>query len=223
MNIALFDFDGTITTGDTWTPFMRIAVRPRRLMAAQLLLAPVVIGYRTGIISASKGRELAARAGFVGAEAAAVQHLGAQYAATTLPSVIRRSALDRIAWHRAQGDHIVVVSASLDAYLAPWCQQHGLDYICTILEHRRGRLTGRYVDGDCAGFEKVRRIRARFDLGQYATLYAYGDSLEDRHMLELADKKFYRGEEISSWADVSSFDHPRPIARDRVARFPRTD
>jgi phosphoserine phosphatase len=115
------------------------------------------------------------------------------------------------------------VSASLDAYLAPWCQQHGLDYICTILEHRRGRLTGRYVEGDCAGFEKVRRIRARFDLGQYATLYAYGDSLEDRHMLELADKKFYRGEEISSWAEVSSFDHPRPIARDRVARFPRTD
>ena len=26
MNLALFDFDGTVTTGDTWTPFMRSAV-----------------------------------------------------------------------------------------------------------------------------------------------------------------------------------------------------
>lgn len=223
MNIALFDFDGTITTGDTWTPFMRMAVRPGRLIAAQVLLAPVIVGYRTGIISASRGRELAARAGFFGAEATAVGDLGAEYAATTLPAVVRRSALARIAWHRSHGDHIVVVSASLDAYLAPWCRQHDLDYICTTLEHRGGRLTGRYVDGDCAGFEKVRRIRARFDLRQYATIYAYGDSLEDRHMLELADKKFYRWEEISSWADVSSFDHPRAIASDRVEHCRRTD
>ena len=24
MNLALFDFDGTITSTDTWTPFMRL-------------------------------------------------------------------------------------------------------------------------------------------------------------------------------------------------------
>jgi len=215
MNLALFDFDGTITTGDTWTPFMRMAVRPGRLMAAQVLLAPVVVAYRMGMVSASRGREVAARAGFVGVDASSIRDLGAQYAATVLPSVVRVSAFDRIAWHRERGDHVVIVSASLDAYLGPWCTQHNFDYICTTLEERGGRLTGRYLHGDCAGAEKVRRIRERFNLGQYTTIYAYGDSVEDREMIELANKKFYRWQEISTWAEVSAFGHPSPIAHDR--------
>jgi len=33
MNLALFDFDGTVTSSDTWTPFMRFAVRPSRMPA----------------------------------------------------------------------------------------------------------------------------------------------------------------------------------------------
>jgi haloacid dehalogenase-like hydrolase len=64
MDLALFDFDGTITTTDTWTPFMRLAVRPARLAAGQVLLSPVVIGYKLGMISASRGRQVAARVGF---------------------------------------------------------------------------------------------------------------------------------------------------------------
>ncbi len=36
MNLALFDFDGTITSNDTWTPFMHFAVRPSRLAVVEL-------------------------------------------------------------------------------------------------------------------------------------------------------------------------------------------
>jgi phosphatidylglycerophosphatase C len=42
MNLALFDFDGTITKGDTWTPFIRFAVRPARMLVGRVLLSPVV-------------------------------------------------------------------------------------------------------------------------------------------------------------------------------------
>jgi haloacid dehalogenase-like hydrolase len=66
MDLALFDFDGTITTTDTWTPFMRLAVRPARMAAGLVLLSPVVIGYKLGMISASRGRQVAARVGFQG-------------------------------------------------------------------------------------------------------------------------------------------------------------
>jgi phosphatidylglycerophosphatase C len=208
MNLALFDFDGTITSSDTWTPFMRFAVRPSRSVVGRLFLFPVVVGYRIGMVSASRAREAAARVGFQGEPAAAVRGLGAQYAATALPATLQQRALDRIAWHSSNGDAIVVVSASLDVYLRPWCEQRGLDYICTTLEERGGRLTGKYVDGDCSGPEKVRRIRQRYDLSRYAAVYAYGDSGEDREMLELAQKKYYRWAEISSWSDVTSYGHP---------------
>ena len=110
--------------------------------------------------------------------------------------------------HKSQGDDIVVVSASLDLYLAPWCAERGLKFICTTIEEQRGTLTGRYVDGDCSGAEKVRRIRAQYDLSSYPIVYAYGDSGEDREMMALADKKYYRWKEIKGWEEVTSHGHP---------------
>jgi phosphoserine phosphatase len=44
------------------------------------------------------------------------------------------------------------------------------------LEARDGVLTGRYLRGDCCGEEKMRRIRERYTLTDYATIYAYGDA-----------------------------------------------
>jgi HAD superfamily hydrolase (TIGR01490 family) len=214
VNLALFDFDGTISSSDTWTPFMRMAVRPARMRVGWLLLTPVVIGYRLGMVSASTGRVMAAMIGFRGEEAAAVRQRGVDYATATLPGTLRPSALERIEWHRAQGDDVVVVSGSLDVYLRPWCESQGLNCICTTLEERGGRLTGRYRDGDCSGAEKVRRIRQRYQLDRYGVVYAYGDSAEDRELLELAHRKFYRWREIASWGEVTSFGHPGEGGRD---------
>jgi phosphatidylglycerophosphatase C len=208
MDLALFDFDGTITRTDTLTPFMQLAVRPARIAAGRVLLIPIVIGYRLGMISASRGRQVAARVGFQGEDPARMRRLGVEYASTVLPAQVRQPALERIAWHRSRGDHVVIVSASLDFYLSAWCAGQGVDCICTTLEERNGRLTGRCAGGDCAGAEKVRRIRERLDLGRYDTIYAYGDTAEDREMLELAHRKFYRGTEISSWDQVTAYGHP---------------
>ena len=208
-DLALFDFDGTITWSDTWTPFMRLATRPSRMAAGRVLLAPVVVGYRLGAVSASRGRRLAARVAYTGENAAAIRRIGNDYATRVLPGTLRPEALARIEWHRSRGDYVVVVSGSLDVYLQPWCAARGLDCICTTLEERDGRLTGKYVDGDCSGAEKMRRVRRRYDLAGYGLVYAYGDSGEDRELLEIAHRKFYRWTEIASWSEVTSFDHPR--------------
>lgn len=218
MHLALFDFDGTITSGDTWTPFMRFAVRPVRLLLGTVLLGPVAVGHRLGMLSASQGRQVAARVGFQGENASGVRQLGAEYASQVLPGTVRRSALERVEWHKAQGDDVVVVSAALDVYLGPWCERRGLDYICTTLEERRGRLTGRYAHGDCCGAEKALRILKRYELGRYSHVYAYGDSGEDREMLELAHRKYYRWKEIASWDEVTESGHPNPAWPGRHTR-----
>ena len=89
---------------------------------------------------------------------------------------------------------MVVVSGSLDAYLAPWCESVGVERICTELEVRSGRLTGRYCRGDCSGPTKTLLIRERYDLTRYSVIYAYGNTEEDREMLELAHRRYYRCE-----------------------------
>jgi phosphatidylglycerophosphatase C len=207
-SLALFDFDGTITWSDTWTPFMRTTIRPWRMAVGRIVLSPVVVGYRLGVVSASRGRCAAARVAFAGEDAGAVRRLGADYAARVLPQKVRPGAIERLEWHRSRGDDVVIVSGSLDVYLKPWCAERQLACICTTLEERDGRFTGRYVDGDCSGAEKVRRVRQRYDLSRYEAVYAYGDSGEDRELLELAHHKSYRWTDISRWEEVTAFDHP---------------
>jgi HAD superfamily hydrolase (TIGR01490 family) len=218
MNLALFDFDGTITFTNTWTPFLHFAVRPSRLMVGRVLLLPVIVGHKLGVMPAGRSRQFANCVAFRGERTSVLQQRGIEYANDVLPQTVRQWALDRIEWHKAQGDDVVVVSASLNVYLGPWCEAKDLLYICTTLEERAGRLTGRCVHGDCSGAEKARRIRDRFDLSRYAVVYAYGDTPDDREMLELAHRKYYRGREVASWDEATGYADP-PIA----ASKPKTD
>lgn len=196
MNLALFDFDGTITHGDTFRPFIDFAVgRPRRVLGG-LLLGPVVAAYGLGYVPATRMRALAAFCGFRGRPEDELNALGARYA-STFEGLVRAEALERIHWHRAAGDRVVVVSASLRPYLRAWCDSVGLELICTELESRRGVLTGRYLGGDCTGPEKARRVRARYELASYPVIYAYGDTHEDRELLRLASKRYFRWREVN--------------------------
>jgi HAD superfamily hydrolase (TIGR01490 family) len=191
-NLALFDFDGTITSKDTSTPFIFHAVQPARMAIGKVVLSPLIIAYKLGVLSASRMRRSIVRFGFRGRLAADIRRAGLEYSRGRLASVVRAQALERIRWHQAQGDEVVVVSASLDVYLEDWCRQVGVQLICTQLEHANGVLTGRYRDGDCSGPEKARRVRERYDLERFAVVYAYGDTPEDDAMLRLASERFYR-------------------------------
>ncbi len=203
MDLALFDFDGTITSKGTYPGFVRFAVGTRRKIVGGLILSPLIIGYRLRLVSDRAIRKAMSRVAFRGEEPDRLRRFGGRYAAEVLPGLIRPQALERIAWHKARGDRIVVVSASLDMYLVPWCRMTGVDVICTQLEVSDGLLTGRYVRGDCCGEEKVRRIRDLYTLADYVTVHAYGDTEEDRDMLEMADRKFFRWEEVREVPAVS--------------------
>lgn len=192
MDLALFDFDGTITTGDTYTPFLGyISPAAFRRRAWRRLLWPW-LGYKLGLVSGTAVRRQVTAHVLRGREVSAIRALGLRYARERLPHVLRPEAMARLAWHRERGDRIVVVSASLDAYLAPWCRTHGLELICSELESREGVLTGRYRGGDCAGAAKAARVREHLRLEDYACVHAYGDTVEDRELLALAHRPVYR-------------------------------
>lgn len=197
MNLALFDFDGTITTREMLPDFFRLAIPRRRLLAGQVLLAPLIVGYRLGWVPGTVVRAAIVRFGFTGLPAADYAAFAATFAAQALPGVLRPEVMQRIAWHRAQGDHVVVVSGGLDAYLTHWCREHGLDLVCSALEQRDGRLTGRYLGAQCVRAEKARRVESHYPRAQYGEVYAYGDTVEDRELLALATRKFYRGVEVT--------------------------
>lgn len=192
MNLALFDFDGTITTREMYRDFIQVAVPRHRRAFGAFLFAPMVVGYKLGWISGSVIRAAVVAYGLRGVAEATIDETGKRFARDTLPGVLRANAMERIQWHKSQGDRIVVVSGALDVYLSHWCREHELELICTSLEAKDGRLTGRHCGKQCVGKEKAQRIMQTLDLQAFPTIYAYGDTKEDLDMLGLAHKKFYR-------------------------------
>ncbi|WP_126944071.1 HAD family hydrolase [Xanthomonas sp. BRIP62409] len=192
MHLALFDFDHTITTCDSYARFLRKVATPAQLATAKWQVGPWVLGYRLGMVSAAALRARVTRIVFSDRLLDEVAAHGADFARTALPGVLRAEVMQRIDWHQAQGHEVVLVSASLDLYLQPWCAQHDLSLICNKLEHHAGVLSGRYAEGDC-GPRKAAQIRLRYDLSQYECVHAYGDSREDKPMLALAQQRWYRG------------------------------
>ena len=197
-NLALFDFDGTITTNDNFTAFVRFVVPPWRLALGRIILIPFIVGYKAGILSPSQLRRLIIMSALSGRREVDLMEAGRRYAIDRLPPVIRKHAIKKIEWHRNQGDTIVVVSASLDFYLASWCAQNQMDFICSSLEVRNGLITGRYQGQDCTGREKATRVLNRYNLKSFDRIYAYGDSAEDREMLDLADVRIWHWKEHES-------------------------
>lgn len=196
MDLALFDFDNTITRQDMFTAFIRYATPTRRRTLFSLLLMPVILGYKSNLISASVCRRIVVYCGFRGMRREEAQLLGKHFCDDKIADQIRPRAIDKLGWHKARGDKIIVVSASLDLYLRHWCEKQGVELLCSELADNQNVLNGKYKGKDCTGSEKARRIRCHLDLQDFDTIYAYGDSEEDLAMLELAQIKFFNWQPV---------------------------
>jgi HAD superfamily phosphoserine phosphatase-like hydrolase len=135
-------------------------------------------------------RRRATLVAFAGRDAAEIAHRGECFARDELPAMLRPDAVQRIDRHRAQGHRLVLVSASLDLYLAPWCRQHGMELLCNRLDARDGRLTGRYNRHDI-GTDKAEAIRRTAGICRAVPASAQATAAGDRPMLALAHERWY--------------------------------
>lgn len=185
--VAAFDVDGTLTTRDCVVPFLRRSLGTPRVVAT-LLRHPIWLV--TALIRRDRDRvkELAVGA-FAGRSAVAIAAEGERFAADVEQRSMRPDSVARLAWHRRQGHQVVLVSASLDAYLRPLGERLGVDGVfCATLDvGADGNLTGQLVGRNCRGPEKVARLNAWL-AGRDVELWAYGDSAGDRELLARADR-----------------------------------
>ncbi|MGR5243539.1 HAD-IB family phosphatase [Vibrio sp. PNB23_22_6] len=186
-SLALFDFDGTITDEDMFHLFLNYSASGLRKWLGRIVIMPFYMLYKAGIIPARCMRPIASFIAFSGRETKQVQALGEKFAREVITLHIRPAAQDKLNCHQQQADTIVVVSASLNAYLTPWCKAQGYQLLCSEILSNRTYISGLYQSGDCSLERKVERVKAAFDLNNYDTIYAYGDTHEDIPMLTLAD------------------------------------
>ncbi len=202
--VAAFDFDGTLTHGDTLLPFLATALGWPRFAWALLRSSPWLVGHALRLVRNDIAKARLFKAALQGAPTADVQRWAERWASEQLPQQLRGAqdpTMTRLAWHRAEGHCCVMVSASPDIYLERAAELLGFDgLVCTQMEvDISGQLTGRMKTLNCHGQQKVIRLQAwlaeRYDAAVLAnmTLYAYGDTSGDKPMLRMAQKAWYRG------------------------------
>ena len=190
--VAAFDFDGTITTKDTFVPFICQTFGYGRVLRAFAQHAPRALLAGRGISNRDRLKELLVRSLFSGESVERLSVVGQLYA-TTLGPLLRATALQRIAWHKAEGHRCIMVSASLDIYLREVANTLKFDdLLCSVLSHDNQVFDGALRGGNCRRKEKVNRLQSLLgDLSAH-TIYAYGDSTGDKEMLARADYGYYR-------------------------------
>jgi HAD superfamily hydrolase (TIGR01490 family) len=184
--VAAFDFDGTLTRRDTLLPFLLQVAGPLRVGRALARDAP-----HFATIAAGRGDRDVAKANVVARVLGGMAHddvmtRGQAYARRIVERALRPNLLERLRWHQSEGHQVVIVSASLDAYLHDVAQQLDVTKVlCTTLEVEDGVITGRLRGGNCRGPEKAARLEA-FVARNDVHLWAYGDSRGDDEMLAMA-------------------------------------
>ena len=185
--IVAFDFDGTLTTRDSFTAFLRWRTGPVRFAAGLLRLTPAALAY---LLTRDRGRLKAASVDVFlrGVARAELEAQARAFCTARFDALLRPDALDAWVRHGAQGDRRVIVTASPEVVVRPFAERLAADALIgtRLTFDPRGRVVRGFEGPNCRGEEKVRRLRARFG-EDVRVAEAYGDTGGDREMLALAD------------------------------------
>lgn len=190
--IAFFDFDGTITSKDTFPEFIKFSKGGIQFYLGFIWNGFYLIAYKLKIISNQKAKEKILSHFFEGWTIKKFNEECKKFSATVLPKLIRAKALKEIDQLKENGFSIVVVSASPENWIKNWTESVGVALIASCLETDNGIVTGKLDGKNCHGEEKVRRILQLHQMNVYDEIYAYGDSRGDLPMMKLASKSFYK-------------------------------
>lgn len=187
--IAVFDFDGTLTTHDTLLLFIRYAVGIKVFLWVFFLHVPLILLMLLKIYPNWRVKQSIFSKCFKGMPYQRFEQLGKDFA-DVVNRVKRSETIATLVQLRNAGICVYVISASIEEWVKPFCMRIGVrDVLCTKVEvDACGYLTGRFLSKNCYGQEKVNRfLHVEPERTNYY-LMAYGDSRGDKELLDFADE-----------------------------------
>jgi phosphatidylglycerophosphatase C len=190
--VVAFDFDGTLTTKDSFTAFLKWRAGPLRYALGMVRLAPAALAY---LFHRDRGRIKAKAVGefLRGVSHDALEGQARAFAETHARKLLRPDAI--AAWRRWRSDgvRLVIVTASPELVVGPFGRGLGADMVLgTQLSYDpQNRVLGAFSGPNCRGAEKVVRLKEVFG-PDFVLKAAYGDTSGDAEMLAMAEISGFR-------------------------------
>jgi len=190
--VVAFDFDGTLTTKDSYTAFLKWRTPRGAWIAGGVKLVPAALAY---LFHRDRGRIKAAatKVYLGGVSRERLEADARSFAEQHSRSLLRPDAM--IAWKRWRKERVrlVIVTASPDMVVAPFARGLGADDLIgtPLAFDERDRLTGAFAAPNCRGPEKVIRLQAAYG-PDVRVRAAYGDTSGDTEMLGIAEEPYFR-------------------------------
>jgi HAD superfamily hydrolase (TIGR01490 family) len=190
--LVLVDLDGTLTRRDTYLPYLLgwLRLHPERLPGTWPLPSAVVM-HALRFRDNTWLKTTFLKAVCAGCPRDALVAYGGAFAADVVARGLRKGARARLQQHRAAGDRLVLVSASLDLYVEALAARLDFDAVlCTpAATDAAGRLTGGLAGPNCYGAGKLARVRAWLaETGWRDPIRCYSDHHSDLPLLGFVDR-----------------------------------
>ena len=203
--IAAFDFDGTLLNGDCLLILHSLVRSPIGRLLDGLRLIPALLLWKSGLRSTSWFKQLFLQMLLTPAMQGHSLEEQQKLLGSCLPQVLwqrlKPEALARLDWHRQQGHHLVIVSASPRCLLQPIADRLGVHLIATETTDPTNGEPIQLRSANCKGPEKVRRLSGWLQRPlDSINLHAYGDSRGDRELLQAATYPHWRSFEPTTRA-----------------------
>lgn len=186
--LSVFDFDGTLTQRDTFLQFAKYVRGRNGRFHAVMRSMPVILAWRLGLKESGEAKEHLFGQLYRGMPLHTFQAYADAFA-DVIDRGLRPHGMEALKEAQGRGDETVICSASVDQWIKPWADKHGVDKVIgTQVEvDDRGLLTGRFASPNCKGQEKVVRLGREYPDRLDYHVTAYGDSSGDSEMLDYAD------------------------------------
>ncbi len=194
--IIAYDFDGTLTTKDTFVLFLRYYAGFWKWSLKMISLLPIFFAYKLGVIDRHFAKKHVVKAFFTAHDSTKIQQKADMFARTVIPTLIRPQGLTQFQADCQSSEHVYIVSASISPYLHAWAQAQGLDKarviatdLALISDTIPPKTSGQIEGLNCWGEHKITKIQMAMRAQGFESFQisnAYGDSRGDKEMLDCA-------------------------------------
>lgn len=191
--IAIFDFDGTITTKDSFNGFIIYKFGKFQFVKAIIINSYYIIMY---LLKQKTNAEMKSKLFNYFYKDCLYEDYKKDclsFSKNKLKEFIRPEMLEIIQNYKENKTKMIILTASFKEWIEPWAKKNGFEtIIATKFEVIDGIIKGTIEEkNSCHGKNKVNMLLNDYkNLDKYYII-AYGDSKSDLHFMNLSDEKYF--------------------------------